>query len=133
VAEDQHCALGEPCAYQVDEFIEVGDELLDGHGRSRDLPAERFARAPLVPVDDGEVLLQVGIEVTQQPRLGEARPSVQMDQRWIGEVLAADHHPLIAATQPVVAGLGDAVRQDLAGGRPKRRRVPGAFHRPLSS
>ena len=80
-------------ADRVDQAGEVGEELLDGHRRPRHAPAEGLAGAALVPVDDSEPILQFGVEVPEEARLAEARSAVQVDQRRVGQVAAADQHP----------------------------------------
>ena len=53
--------------------------------------SNRFAGAALIPVDDGEALLERRIEVAEERRLARARPAVQEDQRRIGGALATYH------------------------------------------
>ena len=86
VPEDRHLVLPEALAHRVDQLVEIGDELLDRHRGSGDTAVERLAGAALVPVDDGEALLERRVEVTEETRLAEARPAVQQDQRagWRG-------------------------------------------------
>jgi hypothetical protein len=44
-------------------------------------PGRRFAGAALIPIDDGEALLERRIEVAEETHLGKAWPAVQEDQR----------------------------------------------------
>ncbi len=55
------------------------------------------------------------VEVTEETGLAEARPAVQVDQRRVGQVAAADQHPLVDTAEPALAHLGDALRDDAAG------------------
>jgi hypothetical protein len=65
-------------------------------------------------MDDGEVSLERRVEVAEEAHLTHARTAVQNDQRRIGDVLSADHHPLIDPAETYVLGLRDAVREDVA-------------------
>jgi hypothetical protein len=75
-------------------FVEIGDELLDRHRRSRDVAVKRLAGAALIPIHDREALLERRIEKPEEPRLAGTRPAMQQNQRRVGEVLGSDHHPL---------------------------------------
>src|SRR6266487_119657 len=112
VPEDRHLCLAEALAHGIDQLVEIGDELLDGHGRSRDRAVERLGRAALIPIDDGEALFERRIEVTEQNRLAEPWPAVQQDQRWVADALATNHHPLIDPAEPAIRALGDAAGDD---------------------
>jgi hypothetical protein len=81
VPEDRDPRLAEALAHGLDQLVEIGDELLDRHRRSRDCAVKRLAGAALVPVDDGEDLLERRVEVTEERRLGQPRTAVQQDQR----------------------------------------------------
>ena len=61
VPEDRHAGLVEPLAHRVDQLVEIGDELLDGH-RGWGCRGRRLAGAALIPVDDREALLQRRVE-----------------------------------------------------------------------
>jgi hypothetical protein len=111
--------LADARADGVDQLTEVGDELLERHRRSGDGAVEGLARAALVPVDDGELFFQIRVEVTEESRLAEPGSAVQMDERRVGDVLAADHHPLVDTAQSAVADLGDTFLHDPARGRAK--------------
>jgi hypothetical protein len=69
VAEDRHLRLAETRAHGVDQLVEIGDELLDRHRRSRDRAVERLAGAALIPIDDGEGPLERRVEVPEEDRL----------------------------------------------------------------
>ena len=97
--QDRYLGLPEAFAHRFDQLVEVGDELLDGHGGFGDLAVERFAGTVLVPVDNCEAPFERRIEMTEKTHLRHARPTVQKDQGWIREALAANHHPLSEAAQ----------------------------------
>ena len=86
-------------AHGIDQLVEVGDELLHGHGGSGNPAVERLAAAALVPVDDREGLLERRVEVTEERRLGQPGPPCSRINGRIGETLAANHHPLIDPAQ----------------------------------
>jgi hypothetical protein len=113
---------GEALAHRVDELVEIGDELLDGHRRSRDVAAKRLAGAALIPVDDREDPLERRVEVAEERRLAQPRPPVQEDQRRVGDALATDHHPLIEPAEPAIRDLGDAAGHELTVWPAERRR-----------
>jgi hypothetical protein len=129
VPEDRNHSLSDPRARCLDQLVEVGDELLDGHRGSGDLAVEGLAAAALVPVDDGEGPLQRRIEVTEEVRLGETWPPVQEDQRRIGEPFAANHHPLIEPAEMEIVDLCDAARDALTGWPAERTCRSQMFHR----
>jgi hypothetical protein len=52
--------------------------------------------------------------VTEEARLAEPRSAVQQDQRWVGDALAGNHHPLIEPAESPIRDLGDAAGHDLA-------------------
>ena len=54
---------------------------------------------------------------------------MQQDQRWVGDALTTNHHPLIEPPEPAIRHLGDAARHDLAARPTKRRRLPQTPHR----
>src|SRR5579859_3006354 len=98
----EHRDLASPNAFahRFDQVVEIGNELLDGHRGLWNSRIERLTGAALVPVDDGEVLLQGCVEMAEEARLAEPRPAVQKDQRWIRKALATNHHPLIEPAEP---------------------------------
>jgi hypothetical protein len=57
VAEERHLRLSDQRADGVNQLVQIGDELLDGHGRPRNRAVERLARAALIPIDDCEAPL----------------------------------------------------------------------------
>jgi hypothetical protein len=83
VSEDCDLVLPDAFANRFDQFVEIGDELLDRHGGSGDFVAERLAGATLVPVYDREALLDLRVEMTEETHLGKAWPAVQEDQRGL--------------------------------------------------
>src|SRR6266567_6839997 len=121
MSEDRDLVGPEAFAHNVDQLVEVGDELPDGHRGSGDFAVERFAGPALIPVDNGEALFERRVEVTKKTHLCKARPPVQKDQRRIGKALAADHDPLIETTEPEIVDLRDAAGNGLAP-RPKEGR-----------
>ena len=123
VAQDRDLLRTETPAHDVDEFVEIDDELIERHRGSRNVAIERLAGAALIPMDDGEVPLERGIEMAEEAHLTDARTTVQNDQGGIGDVLSADHHPLIDPAQTDVLDLRDAVREDIAIW-PSERRTP---------
>jgi hypothetical protein len=128
VSEDRDLVLLDAFAHRFDQLVEIGDELLDRHGGLGDLAVERFAGTPLIPIDDGEALLQRRIEVTEEKHLRESWPAMQKDQRWIGQALAADHHPLIDPAQTKIADFRDAPRKHLTVGSTEGRSLSEMFH-----
>jgi hypothetical protein len=114
VAQDRDLLRPEAPAHEVDELVEIGDELIQRHRGSGNVAIERLAGAALIPMDDGEVSLERRVEVAEEAHLTHARTAVQNDQRRIGDVLSADHHPLIDSAETYVLGLRDAVREDVA-------------------
>jgi hypothetical protein len=121
VPEEHDLRLAEPPAHRVDELVEIGEELRDGHRRSRDVAVERLAGAALVPVHEREALLERGIALAEERRLAEPGPAMQQDQRRIRDALATDHHPLVDPADPEIPDLGDAAGPRLAV-RPTERR-----------
>ena len=93
MAQDRNLLLPEAPAHDLDELVEIGNELLERHRRSRNVAIERLARAALIPMHDREMSLERRVEVAEEAHLAHARTTVQHDQRGIGDVLAADHHP----------------------------------------
>ena len=66
MSEDRDLAGPEAFAQDVDQLVEVGDELPDGHRGSGDFAVERFAGPALIPVDNGEALFERRVEVTKR-------------------------------------------------------------------
>jgi len=45
VPEDRHLRREKALTYRIDQVVEIGEDLLDGHGRSRDVVVKRLAGA----------------------------------------------------------------------------------------
>ncbi len=130
--EDRHLGLAEALTHDVDQLVEVRDELIDRHRRSRDAAVGRLAGSALIPVDGGEALLERRVEVTEEARLAPPWPAVQEDQRWVGAALATNHHPLIEAAESEIVDLSDAAGNDLAVWSAEGPRLSQMFHTVLS-
>jgi hypothetical protein len=128
VAEDHHLRLVEARADDVHQLIKVRKELLDRHRRRLEAPVKRSSSPALLPVNDREGRFQRRVEVPEERRFGHPWPAVEDDQGRVGDVLAANHHPLIDSAQSHQGGLGDAARKPPAVGRAKGRRVSEMDH-----
>jgi hypothetical protein len=75
------------------QIEDVVDELRHAQSRTVTTRGERLARAPLVPVDDGEGRLQRPGVATHQRELRRPRAAVHEQRHGIRHVLGANQHP----------------------------------------
>src|SRR5689334_20740688 len=92
---DHNLVLVEPPADNVDQFVQIHDELLEGHRGPWDVAIERFVRAALIPIDNDETLLEQRVEMPEQTHLRKSWAAVQQNENRIRDALPADQHPLI--------------------------------------
>src|SRR5580765_5901855 len=107
MSDEDDLRLAETLANDVDELVEIGKKLRDGHGRCRNALVERPACTALIPVDDGEALLECGVEDAEEWRVRKPGAAVQKDECRILEVAPTNHHTLIHAAYGSIAGFGN--------------------------
>src|SRR5574341_655133 len=120
--------MAQPTADDLDELVEVGEELLDRHRRPPQGGVVRVSGAALIPVDDGEALLQDRVAAAEERGFRHARSTVEQDEDWIRDVLAADHDPLIDPTEAHVSQIRNAAGEWCAVRTAKLWRTAFAFH-----
>jgi len=128
VTENRNLSLVEAQANRIDEFVEVAHKAFDRHIGFRQIGGEGFSRSALFPIDERKGALEAGIEVAKQISLGKAWTAVQQDQNRIGDGFAAQHDPLLDATDPQIERLRDASWHFRAIGAAKGRCRSGSFH-----
>jgi len=112
--EQNHLALVEPPAHQVDQLVEVALELRDGHRLRRDVVIERSTCTALIPVHDEKAPLEIGVVMPEQRGLARAGPAMEKDQRRVRPIDAAKPHALFDAADVGSLHRGDAARHRLA-------------------
>src|SRR5476651_2686434 len=96
--------LAEFCADCVDEFVEVAHETFDRHAGDGRVAGKAFACAALLPMHDGEPLLEGGIVVAEKIRLGKSGTAMQNDEHRVRSILTADYDPLVDPAKRNVGG-----------------------------
>jgi hypothetical protein len=105
--------LADPC----DQLLGVSDHALGRQSRRdrRGIGEQiRLSGCPLIPMDDGEVLLPPSPKPPAHGHGHIARTAVQHDKHGISAIGAADRDPLLDATDPnLLQPLNSVWRDDL--------------------
>jgi hypothetical protein len=71
----------ESASYQFYDFIKIGQELIQIHGRRRYITMKGTARSSLLPINSQVTTFQITVVVTEQRRLADARAPMKKYQR----------------------------------------------------
>ena len=94
MAGQEDLLLCEPALKELDQLFRVGDETVDGHVFAAKTPGIGASRTSLVPVDDGEVLLEQSLRFPRERDVRRPGPSVQEEHQRVARVSGPERDPL---------------------------------------